>query len=375
MNEIPLPMTAMHETTPPIIRGTRIPARNLDVLRAIAVSCVFVDHVIARFYGEVPSLWRLGRVGVLLFFVHTSLVLMASLERHHESARNFFLRRAFRIYPLAMLTVIAVALRPSPSVLPVHIAPVPVTVGTLLANLTLTQNLFGVGNLVGVLWTLPLEIQMYLLLPLCFRVARRGVIPVVGMLLIAVLAGIIVQTDERLWRFSVANFGPCFIAGVLAYASLRQGKMPRLSAWTWPLLLMAGVLFVVPFPVLLPSQPATGWIANLVVGLLIPNVHEMADGVFTRLSATIAKYSYGVYLLHVPALAIGFGLGRRRPFGLQWILFAVAAIALPYLAYHFIEAPGIALGRRLIQRAWFGGRPQFSLSDNRRVGVTRAIGR
>lgn len=338
----------MSDTVISTRQATMIPVRNLDVLRAIAVSCVFIDHLIARWYGETPSLWRLGRVGVLLFFVHTSLVLMASLERHHESALHFFMRRAFRIYPLSIMTVIAVALRPSPSVLPVHIAPVPVTLGTLLANLTLTQNLFGVGNLVGVLWTLPLEIQMYLLLPFCFRVAKRGVMPVLILLVVAVLAGIVVQSDQRLWRLSVANFGPCFVAGVLAYASLRQGKPPRLPSWTWPLLLVSGILLVVQYPILIPSEPATGWIASLVVGLLIPFVWAMGDSAFTRIAATIAKYSYGVYLLHVPALAIGFGLARNLPLVVQWILFGIAAVALPYAAYHLIEAPGIALGRRLI---------------------------
>lgn len=352
----------MPDSAPARVRATMIPVRNLDVLRAIAVSSVFVDHAVARFYGEIPSLWRLGRVGVLLFFVHTSLVLMASLERHHEGVRNFFLRRAFRIYPLSIITVIAVALRPPPSVLPLHMAAVPVTFGTLLANLTLTQNLVGAGNMVGVLWTLPLEIQMYLLLPFCFRVARRGVLPVLILLGVAMLAGLAVGADERLWRLSVANFGPCFIAGVLSYALLRRGHRPRLSAWTWPMLLISGILLVVRYPILIPSEPGTGWIASLIVGLLIPAVWEMGDSVVTRIAATIAKYSYGVYLLHVPALAIGFGLGRSLPLAFQWVFFGIAAIALPFGAYHLIEAPGIALGRRLIEKSMLR-RPSAALAD------------
>src|SRR5467141_1625933 len=89
--------------------------RNLDVLRAIAVLLVLLDHV-AFFSGAPESVkgpfFVLGHAGVVIFFVHTSLVLMRSLERTQARglkgwlrARDFYMRRAFRIYPLAITTV------------------------------------------------------------------------------------------------------------------------------------------------------------------------------------------------------------------------------------------------------------------------------
>ena len=62
---------------------------NLDILRAVAVLTVVVDHLVPtlRFHGyEVPRsvqslTLHIGHAGVLAFFVHTSLVLMYSLER------------------------------------------------------------------------------------------------------------------------------------------------------------------------------------------------------------------------------------------------------------------------------------------------------
>jgi peptidoglycan/LPS O-acetylase OafA/YrhL len=45
------------------------------------------------------KLWFIGLLGVSLFFVHTTLVLMWSLERDPHPLR-FDVRRAFRIYPL-----------------------------------------------------------------------------------------------------------------------------------------------------------------------------------------------------------------------------------------------------------------------------------
>jgi peptidoglycan/LPS O-acetylase OafA/YrhL len=51
----------------------------------------------------------LGRFGVLLFFVHTSLVLMLSMRRLGLAGlrlyTTFMVRRIFRIYPLSILTV------------------------------------------------------------------------------------------------------------------------------------------------------------------------------------------------------------------------------------------------------------------------------
>ena len=95
---------------------------NLDVLRAIAVLLVLAQHLSRRMHIEhiawVPTS-SLGLFGVLLFFVHTSLVLMYSLHRSKDRCglhgppllRDFYIRRAFRIYPLSILAIcVALAL-------------------------------------------------------------------------------------------------------------------------------------------------------------------------------------------------------------------------------------------------------------------------
>ena len=147
---------------------TRLPSRNLDLLRAVAVLCVLADHVAiaATPPGNIEWGW-VGRAGVLIFFVHTALVLMGSLERSGGTRvvwlGQFYLRRAFRIYSLAIAAILfVIVLR-----IPVHtphagmaapfIAP---DRSTLAANLLLIQNLVGKRDIIGVLWTLPIEVQM-----------------------------------------------------------------------------------------------------------------------------------------------------------------------------------------------------------------------
>src|SRR5271165_151232 len=155
---------------------------NLDVLRAIAVMCVFFSHLLHFSRGgETEFGWHLGQLGVLMFFVHTSLVLMFSLERTsldgHALFSSFYIRRAFRIYPLSIFCVLSIFfIHYPPEVRLIHHV---WSHKELLVNLTLTQNLFRKRSFLNVLWTLPLEVQMYFFLPFLFIAFRpRSVRPV-----------------------------------------------------------------------------------------------------------------------------------------------------------------------------------------------------
>src|SRR5690242_10083259 len=93
---------------------------NLDVLRSVAVLSVFLTHALQVMAGNTfgdhlaygMDTYSLGRIGVLIFFVHTSLVLMESLERTATKLcgwpliRYFYIRRAFRIYPLSIFLIL-----------------------------------------------------------------------------------------------------------------------------------------------------------------------------------------------------------------------------------------------------------------------------
>jgi len=61
---------------------------NLDFLRASAVLLVYFFHLFITTSTRLPD--YLGQFGVLLFFVHTSLVLMFSLERIETKGGSFF---------------------------------------------------------------------------------------------------------------------------------------------------------------------------------------------------------------------------------------------------------------------------------------------
>lgn len=344
---------------------TTLPERNLDALRATAVLLVFADHLgisagvdAVAWYGY----WA-GRCGVLLFFVHTALVLMASLERNAADphwVRTFYVRRAFRIYPLAIATVATVLLLAIPPVnsrngiVPAFVMP---DWPTIVANLALVQNLFGLHKVGVVLWTLPIEVEMYVLLPACYVIARRhGVGGAARLIAIAAIAFALIRYDllRGGWRIrQLARFAPCFLGGVLAYALLRvrqahEGRK-RIPPWMWIASLPVSVVLMaaIAFP---PSWALADWLFALAVGATIPFVRDAGPGRLAALAKTIAKYSYGFYLAHVPAMWAAFVVLRPAHWLVQWSVLAALLVALPWAAYHAIERPGIRLG------LWLTGR-------------------
>jgi peptidoglycan/LPS O-acetylase OafA/YrhL len=86
---------------------------NLDLPRSIAVLLVFACHYISFLTGggaKWTVVWHIGQLGVLIFFVHTSLVLLWPLERSNQEGQSlalpFYVRRVMRIYPLNIVFVL-----------------------------------------------------------------------------------------------------------------------------------------------------------------------------------------------------------------------------------------------------------------------------
>jgi peptidoglycan/LPS O-acetylase OafA/YrhL len=306
--------------------------RNLDLLRALAVSFVVVSHVPHYVdWPQVPySFDTLGRLGVAMFFVHTTLVLLQSLERSPEAV-PFFIRRAFRIYPLSVAVVlITTALY--------ALGGQSLTWEGVASNLLLIQNITGHVATPTPLWTLPYEIQMYLLLPALYAVTKTPRA---------------VQKTALLWLASVAVavsgvapllvFAPCFLGGMLAFTM--RGMRPTVSPAVL-FALVACLAAVIPFLVDQGAQETPlFWCASLLLGIVIPRCREVRPGATARCAGLVATYSYGIYLTHVYAMSLAFS--SRSPDLYSWVVFAVLLPGLSVLAYRWIERPGIELGKRL----------------------------
>jgi peptidoglycan/LPS O-acetylase OafA/YrhL len=264
---------------------------------------------------------------------------MASLARHGPAAGPFYVRRMFRIYPLSVAIVLLFALLQ-------RVAHVPIDTGKLLSNLFLVQNLTGDASFPRPLWSLPYEVQMYLVLPVLYRVTgtRRPVAwagLVYGGSLFAALA-----LPSHSLASKLMLYVPCFLPGVLAFALSRQWQECRSPVPLFGLIVIGGVVGV-PAAVAagVPEMPLL-WVLCLAIGLAIPGRRQLDNALAVRGSHLVAKYSYGIYITHVLALGAIDGL-VPGPAVVQWAAMLVLLPGLAYTCYHGIEKHGIALGARL----------------------------
>jgi peptidoglycan/LPS O-acetylase OafA/YrhL len=321
--------------------------KNLDALRALAVLLVVLGHGAAFFDALGPygpfHLVALGALGVLLFFVHTSLVLMQSLERE-PGAASFLVRRAFRIYPLAIVVILLIAVFriPQASISAHHFAGFSPDFGDMVSNLSLTTNFSLRAPILGPTWSLSYELQMYVFLPFVFLFARtlwRASVVFLASLALAMVGRHYSATTN------LSFFAPCFMSGVLAY---QVGKriLPVLPAFCW-LLFMGGVsaLYIAG-----GDSPYKDYGLCLALGLAIPCFWQIRSLALTRASHYVAKYSYGIYLTHFAALYFAFDRLAAQPLALRIAMFVGLATALPMAFYHAIEEPCVRLGKRITQK-------------------------
>ncbi len=328
---------------------------NLDFLRAIAVLLVFIDHLMLT-HGIQGLLFfspaDLGRVGVYFFFVHTSLVLLMSLERTPlqgiRRVLHFYFRRMFRIYPLAIFFVLLTYLCNVPYDV-WGAPPVSHDAHTIWSNLLLAQNVTGASSLFGPLWSLPLEVQMYLLLPLIFYAVQRISRPVLLLLWGASVAGALLYLPHRneqfLWRLDLILFVPCFLGGAVAYQVSRRSR-PVLPAWLWPVAIFAVLNVYLVF-----ERRGYGWAACLLLGLSVPFFAQISAPPVARLSKWVATYSYGIYLSNIAILWFAFRVCPRwLPSAAAWAVFTLCAVFVPLACFYCIERPLMRVGGRLADR-------------------------
>ena len=87
----------------------------------------------------------------------------------------------------------------------------------------------------------------------------------------------------------------------------------------------------------------------LAVALGFARFREIGAHAFNRVTHQVARYSYGIYLFHMPAIWLGFFRLPSDSLLVAGLTSLALTIVFAVAAHHLIEAPAIAWSRRALR--------------------------
>jgi peptidoglycan/LPS O-acetylase OafA/YrhL len=298
----------------------RQPARlaGLDGVRGLAALFVVVHHCWLMSFPGYPAnsgpAWTgflvYGHLAVVVFIVLSGFSLGVAPARHGwrlDGLRRYAVRRARRILPaywaaLLFSLVIAWTLGPQP-------ASGPPTAKSVVVYGLLLQDVIKAPTPNGTFWTIAIEAQLYLVLPVLLLIVRRaGAAAMLAAVLLSVLAIGMLAPAEALMRLA-PQFAVGFALGLVTAGVLRPGA-PHLP-WHWfafgaglpvvAVIVVQGPVWTVGhyFWIDLASMPA---IALLLARVAAGRPAALVEFLDTPAIRGLGSFSYSLYLTHAPII-------------------------------------------------------------------------
>jgi peptidoglycan/LPS O-acetylase OafA/YrhL len=321
---------------------------NFNVMRLTAALAVLISHASVGRYGYNEILLQLtgGRylltyIALPAFFTISGFLVCRSLVTT-KTIKQYLLKRFVRIWPAyAMCTLLTILVLGSLfSSLPfISFIGHPQTIIFFLKNistLTVTFYLPGVFNGASVnasIWTIPIEVRLYLLLLLFFLVTKLHFRQwLLAMLVMICLVRLSVPASIQNSVLSeplqgAIHFGVYFLAGACFY--LYRDKLPL----TWPIWL--GLLITwLALHIWLP-----GYVHYVEFPFLGYSFIWMALG-WPRIPFIKADFSYGLYLYASPVQnIIEYSIGQQLSFAGYMLSIITASLLMGMLSWWLIEQP------------------------------------
>lgn len=280
---------------------------GLDALRGVAILLVIVSHFSGAVIGSAAVI-VFANAGVILFFFLSGFLMYWTLTID-PSVKNYAIRRAFRIMPIYWLSIILVAALQNNR-----------DFAQILSNFSFTAPIFGQERMLGVYWTLYIEVLFYCFAPSIFFLGVRGVrfAPYAAFAFLAII-----------WAtFGLGAGAPFYVTFCLCgmqVAAWHCGKLNGAEAILSTATASALFTLLVPLPLYLAAVPLVS--AGMLYTALRLNARLLP-------LEWLGAVSYGWYLFHSIA---GYG----SP------VIAAASLAAAAIAYWMVERPAIAIGKKI----------------------------
>ncbi len=381
--------------------------RTLDIFRFFAFLAVFVSHISlvvivsihSPFWQNLKELLLIhGDIGVNFFFTLSGFLITYLLFKEKDSRgtidiKKFFVRRVLRIWPVYFITVGVVFAGIPLAVYFLHqlglTLPAEALTGTDPHRLPLFFAFLvnfgwllpGHDNLAsGVLWSISVEEQFYLLWPwVILYVPRKHLLKVFGLLIaLSTIHRLYYTPDWSITKYSTLSVFSDFVCGALfAYLicyipNFRQRLSALSQKYVWTVLV--GILFLLPISTLLARQVViSGGVTNTIVAFL-PLLFCLAfgfiiakkscdpsgqyDSPLTKIFIYLGKISYGLYCYHglailtakvVPFILPGAIKGQVIIYTLEILMAGLLTLGFATISFHYIETPILSLKKRFEQ--------------------------
>jgi peptidoglycan/LPS O-acetylase OafA/YrhL len=328
---------------------------NFDLLRLLAATEVIFDHFYQHL--KLPISHTALKIlylfpGVPVFFVISGYLISASYERNNN-LKNYIRNRALRIYPglwaCILVTLIVFTITGVNFFNKQTIAWLP----TQLLGFIYTPNFlagYGFGSYNGSLWTIPIELQFYIMLPLCFLLAPKGKTNAWFIALFVVFVGLTLAYNlmplgdkiAKLLRYSFIPHFYLFLTGVI-FQRLRIYS----SKWIYGKALYWIVPYVA-FSMFFFDRIEAGYFIVIQYLFLAFTLLSMAYTLPTLADKLLRKndISYGMYIYHGMIITVVVELKLVPYFNLVYLI--LGAIIMATLSWLFIEKPFIKRKQRTI---------------------------
>jgi peptidoglycan/LPS O-acetylase OafA/YrhL len=333
---------------------------NFDLLRILVAVLVLTNHAtlhlgLDKHFTRLISFFP----GVPIFFVISGFLVSKSYERS-SSLWSYARSRLLRIFPglwVCVLLTIPVATYFGYDFL--HLRGLAWLVAQLCGAIYTPGFLksFGFGSYNGSLWTIPLVLQFYVLLPVAYFILSkrgdltRGLVMLWGLFFVLALIfrpmtnfieGQPDPLDLKLLRYSFVPHFYLFLFGVLLQrfqvheSSLIKGKAP-----IW-LAAYIALMYVIP------DSDVKYVLHPLALGLVVLSAARTGPDLARRLFRG-NDLSYGVYIYHGLVLNVFVELGLVGSPVYAWLLVGVTFV-IAFLSWRLVERPFLRMKRPSIRQ-------------------------
>ena len=332
----------------------------IELLRGVAAIMVMLCHYAALIQDVERNWMNFLHTGVDFFFVISGFVfapLLLSPARENTAA--FAIRRVFRIYPLFLFAIIFYALLPHKTwdngIVLQH---------ALFLHTTISKEIAFYYN--PAFWSLPVEVEFYLLIGLLVFLKMRNTAPTLlllsGLSLLVNLWGHHVLPENSYAKLVLIHhlpgIFPEFMLGMLAY--MISKNCDRLAGF------LCGIAGLLLLSVLCHGFVAHGNAINsltygqfnllcalgyhwVTIACVAFYRHANTTASLIRLAGIMGNLSYGVYLFHnamPPLVNTLFGFTSVT----QFIASILTTLVISATMWGFLENPMRRFGRRYASR-------------------------